>query len=234
MCCYCCCWLLFAATCNYLLFLASAVCPLLISATDCCLFLKFVAACCCWPLFPASCCYGLLCFCLVCFCLLLLLLPYFKNGSKMTPRAPKMVPKGAQMPPQIDPKWPLGAPQGHQEAPNPICLFEGPFLVQFWTPKGIQNRPKNNFLVKKAVAMSLWLCVSNPPDFVLVFCCMLAHFLEGLTLENIDISSEKQRFSRNHCFSKNAKNDVFGALWDPDPGVHFVVVLTGFLPGYHL
>ena len=54
----------------------------------------------------------------------------------MTSTALKMVPKVTQMPPQIDPKWPLGAPQGRQEAKNPMCS-------------------KIHFLVKKAAAMSL-------------------------------------------------------------------------------
>lgn len=176
MCCYCCCWLLFAATCSYLLFSASDVCPLLISATECCLFLIFAAVCCCWPLFPASCCYGLLCFCLVCFCLLLLLLPYFKNGSKMTPRAPKMVPKGAQMPPQIDPKWPLGAPQGHQEAQNPICLFEGPFLVQFWTPKGTPKSTKKPLFGEKSCChVPLAVCF-QPSRFCISFLLYFSSF----------------------------------------------------------
>ena len=48
-------------------------------------------------------------------------------------------------------------------------------------------------------------------------------------LENLGIGGFK-----NIKKPKNAKNDVFGALWDPDPGVHFVVVLTGFLTGYPL
>ena len=39
---------------------------------------------------------------------------------------------------------------------------------------------------------------------------------------------------KNPFFSKNVKNHCFWTPWDPDQGVHFVVVLTGFLTGYPL
>ena len=51
--------------------------------------------------------------------------------------------------------------------------------------------------------MSLWLCVSIPTSVASPFHRNLALFLEGRTLENVDFSKEKQRFSRNRCFSKD-------------------------------
>ena len=171
----CCFLLLFAALCCYLLQLA-AFCPM------------FAAVCCCWLLFPASFCHCLLLFCLVCFCLLRLLLLYLKNGPKMTPRALKMVPKGAHMPPKIDPKWPLGAPQGPQEAKNPTCFFEDPFFVQVWTPKGSPKSTKKSLFGEKMCCnVPLAMCF-QPSRFFSTFCSKLALFLEGLTLENLAFS----------------------------------------------
>ena len=152
----CCFLLLFATLCCYLLQLA-AFCPM------------FAAVCCCWLLFPASFCHCLLLFCLVCFCLLRLLQLYLKNCPKITPRALKMVPKGAQMPPQIDPKWPLGAPQGPQEAQNPLCCFKGSFFIQFWTPKRTPKSTENLLFGEKSCChVSLAMCF-QPSKFCIGF-----------------------------------------------------------------
>ena len=189
MCCY---VLLFAVVCCFLQLFAVFGCCFLPFADICC-YLLFFSWCLllfgwCWLLFPASFSYCLLLFawfasvCFLCCCHTSKIVPKWPpEPSKWSPKAPKCLPKSTQ-------NCPLELPRAPRRPKIPFSGLRAHFLCNFGPQKGPQNWLKNNFLVKKAAAMSLWLCVSSPPNFVSVFCWNLALFLEGLTLENIDFS----------------------------------------------
>ena len=166
--------LLFAVVCCFLQLFAAFGCCFLPFADICCYLLFFLDVCCCLAGVGS---YFLLAFPIVCCFLLGLLLSasfvaaipqkLFQNDPQSPqngpPKAPKCLPKSIQNGPLELPRTP--------RRPKILCVaLKAHFLSNFGPQKGPQNRLKNNFLVKKAAAMSLWLCVSILPNFASTFC----------------------------------------------------------------
>ena len=123
--------------------------------------------------------------------------------SKWPPGPPKWPPGTPKWIPKYIKNDPLEIPGAPRTLKILFYFVKSDFGSDFGPQKGSKNRLKIVFFVKTVLPLPFGLGFFQLSSVFHAFWSILALFLEGQNLKNLCFYYGKQRFSRNHCFSKN-------------------------------